>query len=176
MRRALIALPPTVFALMLAVACEGGGGDAPAPALVQCGVGASLCEGACVQTAADPGNCGACGRRCDATRGEVCSDGACSAACPAGVTRCAGACVDLATSAAHCGGCGNACGTGAACVNGACACPKGFVLDGGCADIDECATTAGCSSGATCANTPGSFACTCGAAFTGAGLGDRDER
>jgi hypothetical protein len=74
----------------------------------------------CVDTAADPQNCGRCGVACDP--GEGCVAGQCRPPCPAGEEYCGGACTDTQSDALHCGDCGTACGMGDACVGGSCMC------------------------------------------------------
>jgi hypothetical protein len=59
----------------------------------------------------DPGNCGQCGKVCDATA-PFCSDGDCVLTCPVGTTECSGACVDTTTDPEHCSACDNACAFG----------------------------------------------------------------
>ncbi len=78
----------------------------------------TTCGGACVETATDAANCGACGNACAA--GSTCTAGTCST-CTG--TMCGGACVATATDAANCGACGNACAAGSTCDAGACTAP-----------------------------------------------------
>jgi choice-of-anchor A domain-containing protein len=79
---------------------------------------ATRCGGACVETATDAANCGACGNACAA--GSTCSAGTCSV-CSG--TVCGGACLATATDSANCGACGNACAIGSTCSAGACTSP-----------------------------------------------------
>src|SRR5262249_24900684 len=65
----------------------------------------TMCNGSCVNTDADEGNCGGCGTLGKA--GQRCIKGAC--ACPAGETVCGGSCVNLNSAATDCGACGHAC-------------------------------------------------------------------
>jgi choice-of-anchor A domain-containing protein len=83
------------------------------------GCAATTCGGACVETATDAANCGACGNAC--ASGSTCSGGICSA-CDG--TLCGGSCVATATDAANCGACGNACAAGSTCSAGACTSPN----------------------------------------------------
>ena len=96
-----------------------------------CGGGTVACGDACVDTAIDPANCGACGKTCP--KGNVCSSGACALACVGGTTMCAGACVSEKVDPANCGSCGNACAAGLVCSNGTCAtsCGPGLTECGG---------------------------------------------
>jgi hypothetical protein len=67
----------------------------------------------------DPANCGSCASACGT--GEVCYDGACTAACPGGFTDCSGSCRDLDSDRLNCGACDAACAEGEVCDAGACA-------------------------------------------------------
>ncbi len=113
-----------ITVLLLLVACDGGGGgDADGggdrDATADCRPTETSCGGACVSTASDPRNCGACGNACGAE--EVCSLGMCTASgCGAALTACDGACVDTNTDARHCGSCGTACASDQTCRMGAC--------------------------------------------------------
>ncbi len=122
-----------------------------------CGEDLVLCDGACVDTDADPSNCGGCGTSCP---GEmICEAGACG--CPAGTSLCDGACIDTTSDLANCGGCGNMCGRRQVCSDSACACAEGLTLCGGeCVDTlsdgDHCG---GC--GAVCTAGGGASAASC---------------
>lgn len=84
-----------------------------------CPEGLELCEDACVETATDEGNCGACGVECGPN--EACEAGACvDQGCPPDYVDCGGTCVKTSTSPLHCGSCGYACATGQYCVSGQC--------------------------------------------------------
>jgi len=94
------------------------------------------CDGTCVDTRANPNNCGSCGNAC--TAGQSCMNGACTAmmrTCADGETDCGGACVNTTRDATNCGSCGNACGAGQMCIGGACmtpaTCPMGQTDCGG---------------------------------------------
>ncbi len=83
-----------------------------------CTPGLTLCNGACVDLAADAANCGQCAVACAAE--QVCSNSACTSTCAAGQTPCGQACVDLSTHILNCGACGNSCQTGQVCSAGQC--------------------------------------------------------
>ena len=104
-----------------------------------CPTGQTCCSGACVDTAANVANCGACGTRCEPPRAApACMSGACAvASCVAPFENCDGSATngcetDTTNSLAHCGGCGMACATRpgavAACTAGRCeyTCAAGF--------------------------------------------------
>ncbi len=85
----------------------------------------TLCNGVCVDTTSNAGNCKTCGNACTTiiTGGQpVCLASACTFICPTGWTYCNGACVDFRSDSKNCGGCGStyACASGKACVNAAC--------------------------------------------------------
>lgn len=111
------------------VAADGGGH-------LECpGTSAARCEGACVNTAADPAHCGACKNACPP--GAVCEGGEC--ACPPMTLACDSVCVNPLVDSDHCGGCGIACAPGEACVEGTCVtqCPGGQSACGSaCVDLN----------------------------------------
>ncbi len=82
-----------------------------------CRLGASDCDGQCVDTSTDPGHCGACGHACPGD--QQCVDGACQPPCGA-LAACDGACTDRQTDPRHCGSCGVVCAAGEICDQGAC--------------------------------------------------------
>lgn len=112
----------------------------------------TCCNTACVDTAADPGNCGACGMICNfQNAGGTCAAGACTlGSCNPGFADCdnvaANGC-EVGTDAdiQNCGGCGHAC----AGANATLACMGGMCLLMGCngnfADCDGMAAN-GCES------------------------------
>jgi hypothetical protein len=93
---------------------SSGSGDAPS----SCSEGLTLCAEVCVDTSADPANCGGCGVACPAD--QVCSAGACASACAQGLTQCGHGCVDTATDILNCGSCGISCQLGQRCEQGQC--------------------------------------------------------
>ena len=89
-------------------------------------------DGCEINTKADHGNCGGCGKACTASEG--CFQGKCSSTCGA-LANCNGSCVNSATDPQHCGGCGNACASAQTCQSGACVCPSGLAFcAGACTD------------------------------------------
>jgi len=95
-----------------------GSGGSSGDAGVTCGTGVTLCGAVCVNTDADPANCGACDQACAA--GEACVSGACALSCPPGQVDCGGACTDTSNDPAHCGACAAACAAAQTCTNGVC--------------------------------------------------------
>ena len=111
---------------LLAVACTStgtlgtpGAGGTTGPTgtggTSSCASGQTTCGTACVNTATDPTNCGACGIPC--STGQICQNSQCQ--CQAGLLDCNGACV--ASDASHCGSCTTVCPATQLCSNGACA-------------------------------------------------------
>lgn len=138
----------------------------------------TVCGAECVELAADPRNCGACGNKCNADQycrlgaGPVCK-------CRPPAVACAGQCKDRNSDPTGCGDCDNKCAK--ACARGACvdSCPadlKGCVVDGltACVDLKkdpahcgacdkQCAFDEVCAAG-TCARyrpAVGCVACPC---------------
>lgn len=95
-----------------------GDGNGNCPGLKQCGT-------TCVNTQADPANCGDCGSSCG--NGLVCSAGQCSATCGGGLTQCGASCENTQTSLTSCGGCDRPCA--GVCQGGVCS--TGQVGSGG---------------------------------------------
>ncbi|HVY25864.1 MAG TPA: hypothetical protein VHB79_04905 [Polyangiaceae bacterium] len=102
--------------------CPGGcsGGQICLKGSCECPSYQSLCDGKCVPTAADPGNCGKCGNEC--TGATACSAGECSTSCSAPLTLCKSdhSCTDTENDNDHCGGCDKKCDPGQGCVKGRC--------------------------------------------------------
>jgi hypothetical protein len=105
-----------------AAADEGnacGGGRICRGGACACPAGQERCGDACVDTATDRANCGACGVVCPA--GETCGGGSCrcgnggscrcgnGGSCGGGLTCCAGGCAALDNDPRNCGACGNVC-------------------------------------------------------------------
>lgn len=76
------------------------------------------CRGVCVDSMADPNNCGACGHVCGT--GEGCTAGECQAQCASGQELCGSVCVDTASDRTHCGDCTTVCAANGVCVAGDC--------------------------------------------------------
>lgn len=83
--------------------------------LPECVPGWIRCGDVCTDPMSDVNFCGA-KDKCQGanagvvcTEGQVCVEGACSAACPAGQVKCGLSCVNTATSPVHCGGCDMSC-------------------------------------------------------------------
>lgn len=107
------------------------------------GIGEMRCDGSCVNTYADPMNCGTCGRVCASCDWGQCRCGGslvmcerehrcvassdytvarCVGTCSEGLTNCVTSCADLANNSLHCGACGHACAADNMCVGGVCVC------------------------------------------------------
>src|SRR5208337_842230 len=106
---------------------------------VTCLGGSTLCTpdggvAACVQTASDPNNCGACGTVCPA--GQVCAMGACGIMCAGGSSLCGTTCTNLSNDPNNCSACGKVCpgGANATAVCSASACS--YVCTAGHADCN----------------------------------------
>jgi hypothetical protein len=101
------------------VASDGG---------ASCPASQTSCNGTCVDTESDPGNCGGCGTTCDPSK--VCSRGQCNDICTPAQTACplSGGneggpgvfCVNTKTDNANCGACGKACPAEQTCAAGSC--------------------------------------------------------
>ncbi|MBM4374736.1 MAG: hypothetical protein FJ095_06605 [Deltaproteobacteria bacterium] len=88
---------------------------------ISCKAGARACDNGgvdcaefCKLTAADPKNCGQCGKACQAN--EVGLDSACSGAGCGALTQCGGSCVDTTSDSMHCG-------AKETCTGSKCVCP-----------------------------------------------------
>ncbi|MDX9719561.1 MAG: hypothetical protein RBU37_02355, partial [Myxococcota bacterium] len=104
------------------------------------------CGESCISVAADPLNCGACGREC--ADSESCVDGQCvcgGAACAVGELCCDGSCSNLKSDDANCGACGASCSDFEFCVDGTCVCETGTGAVQICVGDQTC-----CPSGAGC--------------------------
>jgi|WetSurMetagenome_2_1015567.scaffolds.fasta_scaffold90327_1 hypothetical protein len=107
--------------------------------------GLTTCNGVCVNTGADPANCGGCGNVCPPPVGgqATCVSGVCGCDCGPGGTVCAGVCANTTTDPKNCGRCGVVCpdplGGVALCTSGTCvaSCPedKPTVCSGTCVDV-----------------------------------------
>ncbi len=140
--------------------CKPGAVSASCPgdAGATCDDGEVSCSGTCVDTQANPANCGQCGNACPAD--ATCEGGQC--VCPTGQQHCGDTCSDTSTDPANCGACGNACpapaNATATCTGSTCGstCNSGTTLcSGQCADTTDddhncgaCGTV--CPSGQTC--------------------------
>src|SRR5579883_234722 len=119
---------------------------------------AVCCDGVpCIDTTADPQNCGGCGKACsgqEACRDSrcVCGGGGAQTACTLGTSCCGdgpgytGGCKDLTLDPANCGACMHACPTSETCSGSACKCGAGP----GCTAPKQCCT-AGADAGAAAA-------------------------
>ena len=162
------------FGLSLALAACGDDDSSRLPDLGRADTGPACtaaevsCNGVCVDTSADPVNCGACGAVCPT--GESCSAGACVLQCPGTETSCDGSCADLQTSRANCGACGTECAVNEACNAGVCElqCPEGLDICGGaCVDLaadrrncGDCGTA--CMAGEVCSEGGCDVSCSVG--------------
>jgi hypothetical protein len=146
-----------------------------------CEDGLLLCGGTCVDTNADPDNCGECGQSC--AQGQTCEDGEClgqggaggaggtggaGGGCGEGQTDCAGSCVNLQTDSTHCGSCGVLCASDRTCIDGGCVCPANTTeCHGACIDLQSDVTHCGtcdqqCGPSQICA----AGVCACNEGFT----------
>jgi hypothetical protein len=112
--RALSGLILLTFSALLAPSCA----DSTAPDSDTCLQGQTTCDGACVDTYANPEHCGECGNACE--EGLVCEAASCVLSCPPDTTECSGECVNPQMNNDHCGGCGLSCAPGYTCQGGSC--------------------------------------------------------
>jgi hypothetical protein len=120
-----------------------------------CPSGGTLCGGQCTDSAADPSNCGGCGKTCKV--GQFCSQGTCIASCPSSLsTPCSNGCVNTNNDPLNCGSCGTVCPANSACKSGTCKCSTGVSpqqCNGTCTDTNSdpmnCGGCSGMSSTAT---------------------------
>lgn len=91
-----------------------------------CSVGRCVCrpgltreESRCIDTGADPGECGPSDLVCSGTT-PLCSNGTCVTACAGSQVACMGGCVDVTSHPLHCGACSNECERSRVCVSGSC--------------------------------------------------------
>ncbi len=94
----LLALLATVTALLSACNTIFGFED-PVLKTSSCQEGQTNCAGTCVDTNADPANCGGCAIVCET--GQVCSMGSCALSCAGGTTDCSGSCVNTQNEPDH---------------------------------------------------------------------------
>ena len=86
----------------LTVGEGGNGGGGSGTCALPCQVGRTCCGNGCVNTMNDPNNCGACGHKCTATTGALCSGGKCMVpacttfGCGFGTTCCGNGCCSSA--------------------------------------------------------------------------------
>jgi len=124
-----------------------GFGDYPPPGDPCLSQGLTYCNEVCVNTRADPANCGGCGNVCPPPVGgqATCVSGVCGCDCGPGGTACAGVCTNTDTDPKNCGRCGVLCpdplGGSALCTSGTCvaSCPedKPTVCNGTCVDVQS---------------------------------------
>jgi hypothetical protein len=92
---------------------------------VDCGTGGAFCNGACVNIASDPNNCGGCGNKCSPP--GVCSNMQCQGGgndsgtlCGSGMTMCGGVCTNTMSDPNNCGVCAFPCNKMQTCQLGQC--------------------------------------------------------
>ncbi len=158
-----------VAALAATASCSSPVLSGPDAATATCTGSQVACGAVCVDTAADPDNCGGCGKPC--APGDVCAGGTCSLFCGGGTTACGTACVATLSDPANCGGCGKACATGDACSKGACvaACAAGEANCGG-QCIDPLRDNGYCGATGSCTGASAGKVCPAGTACNGAGV------
>lgn len=124
MIRSLAVLALVTWTAAMTMGCTGSApprrqnSDGAAGGTAGCAGGQTSCEGACVDVASDPNNCGTCGTKCGTD--EVCSSGACQLSCTGGKSKCGTSCVDTMTDGTNCGQCGMTCSAGQTCSGGVC--------------------------------------------------------
>jgi hypothetical protein len=117
----------------------------------RCKTGLTACNDRCVDTNADPANCGGCGKSCG--QGQGCADGTCNG-CSDGQKACDGRCIpaNACCRDSDCAG-GKRCQT-----NGTCACPNNMKDCNGtcrvCCGDRDCPTGQFCTKDNTCGCQP----------------------
>ncbi len=107
-----------------------------------CGSGCSAnltqCGSNCVDTQADPHNCGQCGGPTDGGACPFCQKGVCQSQCASPSAVCGDLCVDLTADQDNCGSCGNKCrGDAPLCDHSKCvaSCGSETACNGACTDF-----------------------------------------
>lgn len=108
------------------------------------GLGTACCGDTCVDTNADPNNCGSCGHVCG--HGQPCENGNCTGCqqnsdCSTGEICCTSMCANIETDVNNCGSCGNQCQSGQMCQSGSC---TGCTSDSDCGPGEGCCPLLGC--------------------------------
>ncbi|ACY14082.1 cadherin-like beta sandwich domain-containing protein [Haliangium ochraceum] len=148
--------------------CNGAGQCA-----LSCQSGLDICNGTCVDLAADRANCGACDNVCEA--GKLCNgSGVCELSCQQNLVACDGVCIDPMSDERYCSAeleCGMPCAAGELCNGeGACAlnCADGFIECGGkcidpTSDRANCGTCGiACDDGYVCSDSACALSCQSG--------------
>jgi len=173
MKRISISIGTTTLALAYGLAMWSGcGSDEISITDVECGPGATMCDGACAVLSHDDANCGTCGTACADI--ESCVSGTCTpdgGGCGTGEQLCGTVCVNTSSDSAHCGACDSPCAATEVCSGGQCTltCEAGggTVCGGECVDTgSNPAHCGGCDH--ACA---GNEVCFSGLCLTSCGLG-----